>query len=365
MASDLSKVIAAVNRVGIQNVSLLARMTKMPTETIRYTMKKRFPKLGLNIRTPLNYSRMGLERYFVSLKLTREAERSEGALTKGLSTNAFLTYWCKAPLERTNLAFFAVPVALVDDFAGFLRALREGGMLEDYDLQRIEWSRHPELKSGYYDFGKGKWAIDWEKVGKADETPPGIHAKEEPSASPDVDSADIMIVKELQLDSWRNIAEIARKLGLNERTVRWHYRKHVMGIAPTAYVSWKPVTQRETKGAMGLILEFNELSSRTTAELRLIFNNFPFAWFEGGRTDGYYQVHSAIPSGHFMESVRYLNSRLDGLVSGWKTWTTDLSSERPYTIPYENFGKEGWFFDRESALRAVVPQGMRTKRARA
>src|SRR5450759_939310 len=33
MGTDLSKLIEAINRVGIQNVSLLSRMTGMPTET--------------------------------------------------------------------------------------------------------------------------------------------------------------------------------------------------------------------------------------------------------------------------------------------------------------------------------------------
>src|SRR5580698_7402235 len=123
MPTDLSKLIEAINRVGIQNVSLLSRMTGMPTETIRYTMKKRFPQMGLNVRTPLNHAALGLERYFVSARLSDDAKANESAITEGLASNAFLTYWCETVIERRQLAFFSVPVSLVDEFQGFLGKL--------------------------------------------------------------------------------------------------------------------------------------------------------------------------------------------------------------------------------------------------
>ena len=48
LTTDVSKLVEAIDSVGIQNVSLLSRMTGMPTETVRYTMKKRFPSMGLD-----------------------------------------------------------------------------------------------------------------------------------------------------------------------------------------------------------------------------------------------------------------------------------------------------------------------------
>jgi hypothetical protein len=335
-------------------------MTGMPTETIRYTMKKRFPNMGLNVRTPLNHSALGLERYFVSMRMTEGAAQSEASILKALSSNAFLTYWCKAPVERRQLAFFSVPVSLVDEFRGFLDRLVKEGVLADYSCEAIQWSRHPELKSRYYNFAKGQWSINWDKIKTAVEMPPAIESEEEPSASPEIDATDTLIIKELELDSWRNIAEIARKLGLNERTVRWHYRKHVVDIAQFGYVNWIPVTPKEITNAVGLICEFNNVSNGRLGRLRLLFNNFPFSWFEGGRKDGYYQVHSALPAGHYMESLRFLNGALGEIVDSWKVWTTDLSTSLWYTIPYENYDEEkGWFFNQAAALEAIVPAKVR------
>jgi hypothetical protein len=362
MGTDLSRLIEAINRVGIENISLLSRMTGMPTETVRYTIKRRFPTIGLNVRTPMNHSALGLERYFVSTRLTESAEKNESSMLKALSSTAFLTYWCKAPVERRHLAFFAVPVALVDEFHGFLDSLVKEDVFVDYKSERFEWSRHLELKSRYYDFATGGWSIDWSKIRRTGEAPPAPPSDEEPSASPEIDATDTLIIKELQLNSWRGIAEIARKLRLNERTVRWHYRKHVADIACSAYVNWIPVNPKEFSKAAGLIHEFIGVSKETLEKLRYVFNNFPFSWFEGGRRDGYYQVHSALPAAHFMESLRFLNASLGEIIDSWKTWTIDLSTTIWYTLPYENFDNQrGWFFDSDAALEAVFPQKMKIR----
>lgn len=361
MPTDLSKLIEAINRVGIQNVSLLSRMTGMPTETIRYTMKKRFPNMGLTVRTPLNHSALGLERYFVTMRLSESAAKSETTIFKGLASDAFLTYRCQAPVERRLLAYFSVPVSIVDEFRGFLDTLVDEELLGDFTCEKLEWSRHPELKSKYYDFGRGEWSIDWHEVKNRGEAPPAPDT-EEPSASPDVDSTDLLIIKEMEIDSWRNIAEIARKLKLNERTVRWHYRKHVAGTAQSNYVNWIPVGPNELTTAVGLVHEFNNLTRERLAKLRIFFNNFPFSWFEAGRRDGYYQVNSALPSSSFMESLRFLNKGLENIVESWKCWTTDLSTAHGYTIPYQNFDdKKGWFFNKNAALKSVLPQEIKIK----
>ena len=362
MATDVSKLIEAINRVGIQNVSLLSRMTGMPTETVRYTIKRRFPRMGLEIRTSLNHGVLGLERYFVSMRLTEGAERSQSAIMKGLSSSAFLAYCCKATLERRHLAFFSVPVTAAHEFRGFLKSLVEEGVLVDYNAERLEWSRNLELKRGFYNFATGGWSIDWDKVKRHGWTPPAPARIEERSASPEIGIADTLIIKELELDSWRNIAEVARKLGLNERTVRWHYRKHVADVALSSHVFWSPVTPKELAEAVGLVHEFKGVSKETLAKLRHLFNNFPFSWFEGGRSDRYYQVHSALPARYFMESLRFLDASLGEIVESWKAWTVDLSTARWYTIPYQNFDdKKGWFFDRDAALEAVLPQKMKMR----
>ncbi len=365
MTRDITKLIEAIDRVGIQNISLLSRMSGMPVETVRYTVKKRFPTLGLDIRTPVNYDYMGLERYFVVMKFTEESRNSAPAILDSLSSSAFLTYWVKSPADLRYLSFFAVPVAVTDEFRKFMDRLVHEGVLTEARIERLEWSRHPEIKSRFYDFSRGAWSIDWDEIAKQTEKPPAISGAEEPSASPEIDSTDTLIIKELELDSWRNIAEIARKLRINERTLRWHYAKHVSPTALSSYVHWLPDSKKDVGTSAGLVYEFNNLTKKNLEALRTLFNNFPFSWFEAGRKDGYYQVHCAVPAGSLMESMRFLSQHLSAQVGTWTAWTLDLSTSFWYTIPYENYDDEkGWFFEPKSALEKILPQKMRIKAQR-
>jgi len=337
----------------------------MPVETVRYTVKKRFPTLGLDIRTPVNYNVMGLERYFVVLRFSDESRSAAPGILESLSSTSFLTYWVKSPSDLNYLSFFAVPVAVVDEFRRFMERLVEEKVLAEFRIERLEWSRHPELKSRFYDFGKGVWSLDWNEIAKHTEKPPSTLSVGEPSARPDIDVTDTLIIKELELDSWRNIAEIARKLKINERTLRWHYAKHVAPTALSSYVHWLPTSKEEVGKAAGLVYEFNNLSKKSVAELRTVVNNFPFAWFEAGRSDGYYQLQAAVPAGSLMEAVRFLGDQLSAYVGTWTAWTVDLSTSFWYTIPYENYDDEkGWFFEPESALEKILPQKMKIKAQR-
>jgi hypothetical protein len=356
MGTALNKLIEAIDRVGIQNISLLSRMTGMPVETIRYTVKKRFPNLGLKVSLTLDPRLIGLERYFVALKFAEASKTSVPTIMRSLSKEAFLTYWSRAALDSSYVALFSVPVSLIDEFHDFLRKLVDTGVLSGYEAKRLEWTRHPELMSKFYDFSTGTWSVNWAKLEEEMETPPAPVEDDEPSSTPDIDVVDTLIIKELELNAWRNIAEIARKLGINERTARWHYTKHVSRMANSNYVHWFPASPAEVSKAVGVIYEFEGVTKSQVSKLRLIFNNFPFSWFEAGAKSGYYQVHLGMPAEAFIESSRFLSSALSQVVDKWNTYTLDIATERWYTIPYENFdGKMGWVFDQARALKAVLP----------
>jgi len=362
MGTDLSKLIRAINRVGIQNISLLSRMTGMPIETIRYTVKKRFPNIGLKVSLTLNHQTIGLERYFAVLRFGDAVGGSVPTMMKALSKGAFLTYWSKAAFDPRVIALFSVPVSVAAAFGTFMDRLANEGVLSQYHMTRLDWTRHPELDGRYYEFSSGTWKVDWAKIGSQAEEPPAPVKEDEPPATPDIDAVDVLIIKEMELDAWRNLAEIARKLAINERTARWHYSKHLSSIANSNYVHWFPATPAEVSKAIGAVYEFQTVTKAQVAKLRLLFNNFPFSWFEAGAKEAYYQVHLAMPAGEFMESSRFLSTRLPEIVKRWETYPLDIATERSFTIPYEHFDqKKGWIFDQDKALKAVLPEGVTIK----
>lgn len=356
----LSKLVDAINRVGIQNVAFLSRLTGMPTETIRYTIKKRFPELGLSVGMHVDYGRLGLEVNFAVLDFPQGSFDKVPELLKRLSKAAFLMYHCHEALRPSYVAMFGVPVVHEEKFRYLLKKLVDEKVLSSFKLKRLEWTRYLALRSEYYDYKKGGWSIDWRSIEVLQEPPPEPPLVMEPPARPQFDTTDILLIKELEIQSWTNISDIARKLGINERTARWHYSKHVSPMINSYYVHRLTTSSKELPKIGGLIFEFESLSRKNLGAIRRLFNNFPFTWNESGRKDGYYRTVSTIPSEHLMESLRFLTKHLQEHVSQWNTYTLDLTTSRRYTMPYENFNdKVGWFFDEEKALKtvlAIVPE---------
>ncbi len=257
-------------------------------------------------------------------------------------------------LEPSQIAIFAVPVTLEGEFNTFLERLIDERILESVELETLEWTRHLEIKSRYYDFSSRRWSVDWSRVRVQQEIPPSPIPNSEPTPRPEVDKVDILLIKELEIDSCASISEVARRLGLNERTLRWHHNKHVRPIIASHYVRWFPFGSIELD-VVGIVLEFRETASHRLRRIRQIFNNFPFTVYEGGRRDGYYQVHSAIPTEQFVESLGFLNESLGEIDAECDTHLEDLSSSLSYTIPYERFDeKQGWHFDQQQALESIL-----------
>lgn len=361
MGSDISKLVEAINRVGIQNVSLLSRLAGMPKETIRYMLRKTFPELGLRTDVVIDYAKLGLERYFAMLKFNPNALDQASELLHRLAKVAFLTYRCGLAFEPWHIAMFAVPVSVFEQFQAFLNRIEGLGILTSVRTERLEWDRRPELKSKYHDFASRTWTVDWDRVNAQFEPSPAPLPVHEPMASPEIDGTDVLIAKELELDSRRNFTEIARKLAINDRTLRWHYANHVSPMITSHYVRWLPAGPNQEVKIIGLLCEFNDLSRSRLAKIRNLFNKFPFTWYEGGRKDGYYQAHSGIPAEHLISSLRFLNKNLREVVSEWRTHALDLSTSYWYEIPYENFKEDGWFFDKQKALNSVRIERARVK----
>jgi DNA-binding Lrp family transcriptional regulator len=334
----------------------------MPIETITYVLKKRFPRAGLQVSTLFDYERLGLERYFARIEFSPAARDYASEILHKLASVAFLTYRSRLMPEPGQIAIFAVPVALKGEFDTFLERLIGEGIVQSVELEILEWTRHPEIKPKYYDFSSGRWSVDWKEVGARQEIPPSPIPNYEPVPRPDVDKVDILLIKELEIDSCASISEVARKLGFNERTLRWHHNKHVRPIIASHYVRWFPPGSVDSK-VMGMVLEFREILTHTLSKVRRVFNNFPFTAYEAGRRGGYYQAHLAIPTEQIVESLRFLGKSLGEIDTRWETHFEDLSSSLSYTIPYECFDKsQGWYFDQRQALESILAFKTATKK---
>ncbi len=356
MSARIADLIQVIDRVGMKNVAALSRATGMPKETIRYTLKKRFPELDLSVETVFNLGELGLQRYSAIIRFAPDALPHASSILDRLANVGFLTYRSGMLLEPAHIGLFAVPVLVEDQFQAFMRGLVDKGVLSAVELNRMEWARNPELKCRYYDFDSGRWNIDWEEVGTNLEAPPSPITVDQPRVKPAIDRSDLLLIKELEAGSLRNLAQISKKLKMNAVTLRWHYRKHVLPIISHHRVHWIPARGANTARVAGVSFGFSHLNRSQLGKVRLLFNNFPFAWYEAGSHDGSYRADQAIPVQELVRSLEFLNARLGEMsLPPWKTYLLDLPTSMHYTIPYESFTDErGWVFDSETALASIL-----------
>ncbi|MGA2663404.1 MAG: hypothetical protein ABSF83_00465 [Nitrososphaerales archaeon] len=356
MSARVADLIEAVDRIGIKNVAALSRMTGMPKETIRYTLRKRFPELDLRVETVFNLGELGLQRYSATMEFAPDALRQATSILDKLSNAAFLTYRSSMLLEPAHAALFSVPVVVEDRFQAFMKGLIDEGILRRVELKRLEWTRNPDLKARYYDFDRGQWTVDWNEVRELREAPPSPVVVEEPLLKPSIDLSDVLLIKELEAGSLRSLKSISTKLEVNAVTLRWHYRKHVMPITSYHRVRWIPARGGDQSKVVGVIFWFSQLTRTQLAQARLLFNNVPFTWFEAGSRDGSYRADLAIPTQEFVVALEFLRERLGEMsLPEWKTQLLDLPSSMRYTIPYEHFtDEEGWTFEPEKALSTIL-----------
>jgi len=347
----------------MRSIPRLSTITGIHQETVRYLIKKRFRELGLSLGFHIDYARLGLQRVFGVLEFSDAMYMDAPRLLEILSKYAFLTYHCSELHRPRHVVTFGVPISLKAAFESFLDRLVTEKILSSFVLKNLDWTRHLSLNTRYYNFKTREWSIDWSSVAKSEEPPPAPPFLLDPVAKPSVDSIDISLIKELQIDSGRSISKIAAKLKVNERTARWHHSNHVAPLTGSRFVQLSASGSWSLTSLVGVILEFVALTSDQTNMVRMIFNNFPFTWNENGGDRGYYLSFVLVPVEHYVKSMQFLTTSLRKYVTKWETYPLDLTTSQSYTIPNLNFSRElGWFMRGEEEILDLLQAVMVQKR---
>lgn len=356
MSEGIGDLIRAIDRMGIRNVSALSRMTGIPKETVRYNIKKRFPEFGLRVEAGFNLGALGLQRYSGIIRFSPKVLPHAAAILDRLAHIGFLWYRSETLLEPSHMTSFVVPVVVEDEFKSLMERLVKEGIFAAAELTRMDWARNPELMCQYYDFDSRRWSIDWQEIGMRHEAPPSPVEAEQGQVEPTIDRSDVLLIKELEASSFRSLESISKKLGMNPVTLRWHYRRHVLPLVSYNRVRWLPSSTGDEAKAVGVSLEFSQLHRSQLERVRLLFNNFPFTWFEAGSHDGSYRADLAVPAEEFVHALGFLNARIGEIsLPSWKAHILNPLTTMRYTIPYENFSEEkGWVFDSQRAWESIV-----------
>ncbi|MEM3130871.1 MAG: hypothetical protein QXX78_07270, partial [Nitrososphaerota archaeon] len=228
-------------------------------------------------------------------------------------------------------------------------------ILNSYYAYELTSCRHLSLNAKYFDFDKWEWKIDWNNLESPDvnvEQP----FESEPLKDPLVDYQDLLILKELQMDSLRPLSEIAKKLNMNPRTILYHFNEHIIrrGIINQYYIKWwyKTISEREK---VSLILQAYNISEKKVRILKEELEKSPFTFFDAySLEDKIYIAQQLLPAIYINDALKYL-MRIKK-IHGINDFDLEfIEEEEAFTIPYENFDeRENWLFDKEKILKELL-----------
>ena len=346
--------IETIKRVGPSNYSLLARLTGMNPETVRYKISKQLGKFGLGLTVNINYGELGFTLGLLKVKANSSSGKS------WFDHAHYLMLLSKVVGTDTNVCLYGIPFRFKKKYAESFEELKQKGLISDYELTELYWMRYPPFRSELYNFETKCWNVDWKRIETTTQEA-GVTSFAV-NHDPKVDDVDIEILKFLKEDPTFGLAKVGKEIGVNPRTVRYHHTEHVVkgNLIVGNNVRWTwPLQQGKSSEIMQVMAGFKGLEQDEVAVVRKLFNKLPFTWVEGGTEGKDYFAFMDIPILSFHDCVRFIETSLGTVRSKLEVSILDASKTQYMNVPDEMFDKRlGWrLFGADEEARATASTG--------
>ena len=341
------KLIEAISRYGLENVSVLSKHVNIPVETARYMIWEELPKHHLKIRLTLNLPKIGLGRWMLQVIPTQKANTN---LIEAFLKESGALYVSKVIPEGATISILAIPFGEQYKLREQLAHLRAQNIVESYSLDEIEWVRSVTLNPMLYDFKQRDWNFTWDEVDKIKEPLATPETKDDQPIT--IDYKDILILKELQHAIPRTLSKLSRKIGLDQHNLRYHYKSHVRRAIQGYSLR---LMHAESIDTYSTILFTNEIQNeKALGDARAISLRIPFSqkvW----KTEKNYCWITRCPGKYTSGLVRYVNEKFVKIPGKIKMSYIDSRSEYLGTIPYALFDEDKgiWKYEPKAPLQVV------------
>jgi hypothetical protein len=327
-----------IKKVGVQNYSLLSRLTGLNAETIRYKVNRHLMRLGLATTINVNYGELGLSMGYIAVK-------PNGASAKSwLDRMSYLVFVAKSIGSNRYLCLSAVPFRLKKKYIDALEQIRQEGLIEGYEYRELYWVRYPPFRPEFYDFEERRWKMDWNRF----DMTMGEIGSSFLSVNRDsvVDYVDLKILSALLKDPTTPLAKTAKEMDVNPRTVRYHHSEHVEKnhFILSNNIRWvKPLQEGNPGGVMQALIMARKLDEEGMSRVRKFCNSLPFTWLEAGTEDRDYLAVIDVPLSEFQTCMQQIEMHLMRVGKAYEVMMLDASKTKPLSIPDEMFEeKRGW-----------------------
>jgi DNA-binding Lrp family transcriptional regulator len=344
--------IETIKQIGVSNYSLLARMVGMNPETVRYKVNNQLARYGLGVQVNLNYTELGMATGLLVLK----AEPPDKQPWR--ERVSYLSFVGKVMGAEQYVCTYAVPFRFKKKFLDVLAAIKQEGILEDFEAVEAGWLRYPSFRPEFYNFDERRWAVDWRRV---DMTLEEVGAScTDVNRDADIDYVDLRILRSMQQSPTVSLAKIAKEMDANERTLRYHNAEHVVKkkLILNSNVRWrKPEIDGKQAELMQAVVSFKDLKREEITPIRKLLNRIPFTWLEAGSEEGGYYAFLDIPIERFHETIDYIESHADTVKDHLSIAILDAAKSHSLLLPDAMFDpKRGWTLPNYLKEMAEIPQ---------
>jgi hypothetical protein len=330
--------IETIKQIGVSNYSLLARMTGLNPETVRYKVNTQLGNMGLSVQLNVNYPELGM------VVGVLRAKASPSARQAWLDEMTYLSFVGKSVGSDDYFCVYTVPFRFKKKYSDILNYMKQEKKLVEFEALDAKWVRYPSFRAEFYDFEQGRWNVDWKRV---DMTLGEVGATcQEVNRDADIDYFDLRILRSMQSNPTVSLTRIAGEMKANPRTVRYHHAEHVTKkkLVLSSNVRWtKPFTDGRPEELMQAAVSFRGLGQEEVAKVRKLVNRIPFTWFEVGAEQGGYFALLDIPMDRFYDTVRYIEANTEEVRDRFSITMLDSSKSRVLMVPDEMFDpRRGW-----------------------
>jgi DNA-binding Lrp family transcriptional regulator len=155
------RIIRAMYRYGVSNLSKLAEVIGVPQQTVSYHVKKFDERNLVLFRALINEARLGLKSYvaIATTSLGKEAVSSRAMTCFPLWRYlAIVDGW-----RHGNYARYVIPPDKERDLKAFLNELQKRELISEFELLPTTSPNYPLLNLDFYKEKKGIPVFDWDK----------------------------------------------------------------------------------------------------------------------------------------------------------------------------------------------------------
>jgi DNA-binding Lrp family transcriptional regulator len=350
-----AKILEGLGKHGPRNILGLAKSIGLPPTTVAFRMKKLMKEGLLEIRTNLEYSRLGL------MKAVLIAESKAGQKKRLRQVIANLDYWtyivrCYGKYDGYYV-IFAFPEKYKKELEEYLDTAVQ---LKWFSRYIFYWTTNfTEVAPNFdwFDFQSKSWSFQWkrwiEEVENASEKLPRELMDLE-SYPIRVDETDVLILKELEKDGTAKFTELAEVANMTPQGVRYRYNKHIVGrgLLTDYEVATLPYPL-PTSDMCSIIIDFEKEETLAKFVNSLQSKPFIFSYAKAiGRNS--IVVHTYTPKTEFSKFIDSMNRLTERkLTKSFLYVNLDWASSKRQTISYEFFKEGQWAYPHEEKLEIL------------